>query len=40
MTTGMQEKISIYATGDILLDLEADDGGLKYARPLGIPAHR
>jgi poly-gamma-glutamate synthesis protein (capsule biosynthesis protein) len=30
----MQGKISIYAVGDVLLDLEQNDGGLKHARPL------
>jgi hypothetical protein len=34
MTTEMQGPISIYAMGDVLLDLEGDHGGLKHARPL------
>jgi Bacterial capsule synthesis protein PGA_cap len=34
MTTGIQGPISIYAVGDVLLDLEGADGGLKHARPL------
>jgi poly-gamma-glutamate synthesis protein (capsule biosynthesis protein) len=34
MTTGIQGPISIYAVGDVLLDLEGEYGGLQHARPL------
>jgi hypothetical protein len=34
MTPEMQGPISIYAMGDVLLDLEGDHGGLTHARKL------